>query len=395
MIDEHRVHYLRSIEEIDALAEEARSEGRVAIDAEFIRERSYYPQLALIQVATSTRSVLIDPLDGADLTPIEDLVNDPGTTKILHAASQDLEIFFYRTGKASRNIFDTQIAGALTGFGHQSSYASMVERTTGVLLKKGESYTDWLRRPLSKKQEQYALDDVRYLHQAHDSLKGRLNDAGRLSWALEEMLRYEDLDYFQVSEDQLFRKVKRFGTLDQRGLAVLRELAIFREGEARNRDRPRRSVIADETLVELARSTPKTLDDLSRMRGLHPREAKRSGRDILDVVTAGLAVPAAERPKIAKKERLSPEGEAMVDLLQAVLRALCRAVEVAPPMVANARDVENLVRDHFADGCAGSKSELLTGWRRELVGDELVQFIEGRVSVHLDPESGAPVFEDR
>jgi len=395
VIDANRVHYLRAVEDVSDLAEEARSEGRIAIDAEFIRERSYYPQLALIQVATSSRSVLIDPLDGADLTPIEDLVNDSSTTKILHAASQDLEIFFYRTGKAPRNIFDTQIAGALAGFGHQSSYAAMIERTTGVTLKKGESYTDWLRRPLSKKQEEYALDDVRYLHQAHDCLQDRLNEAGRLSWAMEEMQRYEDTDYFQLSDDQLFRKVKRFGTLDQRGLAVLRELAIYREREARHRDRPRRNIIADETLVEIARSTPKTMDDLTRMRGLHPREAKRSGRDLLEVVAAGLTVPATERPKIAKKERLTPEGEAMVDLLQAVLRALCRAVGVAPPMVANARDVENLVRDHFSGGCARSESELLTGWRRELVGDELVHFIEGRMSVHLDPDTGGPVFEER
>ncbi|MHC4935115.1 MAG: ribonuclease D [Planctomycetota bacterium] len=389
------VTYLRGPDEIEALAGEIREEGLFALDAEFIRERTYYPRLALIQVATSKRSVLIDPVDGADLGPIEDLVVDPDITKLLHAASQDLEIFYYRTGQAPRNVFDTQIAGALCGLGHQCSYAVMVERTTGVSLKKGESYTDWLRRPLSPKQEQYALDDVRYLHQAHEVMRDRLREQGRLTWAVEEMLRYEDASYFEVPDDQIYRKVKRFGTLDPRGLAILRELAAWREEEARRRDRPRRNVIADETLVEIARAAPRSHDDLSRMRGLHPRESKRSGRIILECVDTGLSLAPEGRPKVGKKERLSPEGEAMVDLLQAVLRALCRVVEVAPPVVANARDVEELVREHFAGGCGESESALLRGWRRELVGDELLRFVEGEVSVHLDPETGGPVFTDR
>ncbi len=390
-----QVTYLRKTSEIEQFADEARAEGLIALDAEFIRERTYYPQLALIQVATTERSVLIDPVEGADLTAIEDLVLDPDVMKLLHAASQDLEIFYYRTGEIPRNIFDTQIAGALCGLGHQSSYAAMIERTTGVTLKKGESYTDWLRRPLSKKQEQYALDDVRYLHRAYEELKERLLNLGRLSWAIEEMVRYEDRGYYDTPAATLFRKVKRFGTLDPKGLAVLRELAVWREDEAKERDKPRRSIVADETLVEIARAAPRSADDLSRMRGLHPREAKRSAPGILKIVEKGLAVASEERPKVGKKERLTPEGEAMVDLLQAVLRALCRVVEVAPPVVANAKDVENLVREHFQGGCDDSECALLTGWRRELVGDELVRFIRGEVSVHLDPTTGGPVFHDR
>ena len=395
MAGDERVTYLRTPEEIEDLAAEIRREGLFALDAEFIRERTYYPQLALIQVATSERSVLLDPVEGADLAPIDELVVDPDVTKLLHAASQDLEIFYYRTGRVPRNIFDTQIAGSLCGLGHQSSYAVMIDRTTGIALKKGESYTDWLRRPLSKKQEQYALDDVRYLHQAYETLKSRLTELGRLSWAIEEMVRYEDASYYDTPDDQIYRKVKRFGTLDPKGLAILRELAAWRENEAKHRDKPRRSVVADETLVEIARAAPRSRDDLSRMRGLHPREGKRSANAILDCVDAGIALTPDSRPKVAKKERLTPEGEAMVDLLQAVLRALCRAVEVAPPVVANAKDVEFLVRDHFQGGCEESDSALLRGWRRELVGEELIRFVEGEVSVHLDPKTGAPVFEDR
>ncbi len=389
------VTYLRDTADIEEFADEARKEGIVALDAEFIRERTYFPQLALIQVATTKRSVLIDPVEGADLTAIEDLVLDADVVKILHAASQDLEIFYYRTGKIPRNIFDTQLAGSLCGLGHQSSYAAMIERTTGVFLKKGESYTDWLRRPLSKKQEQYALDDVRYLHQAYDVLRERLTGFGRLAWAMEEMVRYEDISYFDTPSATLFRKVKRFGTLDPKALAILRELAVWRENEAKTRDKPRRSIIADETLVEIARAAPHSADDLSRMRGLHPREVNRSAKAILGVVEVGLSVAEDQRPKVGKKERLTPEGEAMVDLLQAVLRALCRVVEVAPPVVANAKDVENLVRDHFQGGCEESECALLSGWRRELVGKELVRFIEGEVSVHLDPTTGGPKFTDR
>ncbi len=389
------VTYLRDTAEIRALADEARAEGRLALDVEFIRERTFYPQVALVQVATAERAVLIDPVEGADLTPIDELVLDPTVTKVLHAASQDLEIFYYRTGKIPRNIMDTQIAGSLAGLGHQASYGVMIERTLGVTLKKGESYTDWLRRPLSKKQEEYALDDVRPLLGAYDVLVERLRSKGRLGWAEEEMVRYEDPEYYVTPPDRLFRKVKRFGTLDPRGLAILQELTIWRENEAQERDRPRRNIVPDEVLVEVSRGAPRSEDDLSRLRGLHPREAKRSGSAILAAVERGLAIPQGERPYIGKKERLTPEAEAMVDVLQAVLKALCRAEEVAPPIVANARDVENLVRDHFAGGVHASDCSLLTGWRRELVGDELVRFVEGQVSMHLDPKTGAPVFHDR
>ena len=395
MSGDDRVTYLRRVEEIEEFAAEARGEGLLALDAEFIREKTYYPRLALIQAATSKRSVLIDPVEGADLTAIEDLVLDPDVVKILHAASQDLEIFWYRTGEIPRNIFDTQIAGSLCGLGHQSSYSALIERTTGVTLKKGESYTDWLRRPLSKKQEQYALDDVRYLHQAYDVLREKLSSRGRLAWAIEEMIRYESAGYYETPPQEVYRKVKRFGTLDGRGLAILRELAAWREEEAKHRDKPRRSVVADETLVEVARAAPRNPDDLSRMRGLHPREARRSADAILDAIDAGLSVSRSDAPRVAKKERLSPEGEAMVDLLQAVLRALCRVEEVAPPVVASGKDVENLVRDYFQGGTEESESSLLSGWRKELVGDELVRFCEGKVSVHLDPKTGGPVFDDR
>jgi len=388
--------YLRTRSEIAELAAEARAEGRCALDVEFIRENTFFPQLALVQVATAGRAVLIDPLEnGVDLAPIDELVLDPAVTKVLHAASQDLEIFFYRTGEPPRRIFDTQIAGALCGLGHQSSYGAMVERTLGLTLAKGESYTDWLRRPLSAKQEKYALDDVRPLLAAHDVLVERLRAKGRLGWAEEETHHYEERATWETPPEQLYRRVKRFGTLDPRSLAILRELAIWREEEARGRDRPRRTIVTDETLVELARSAPRSEDDLSRLRGLHPREAKRSARSLLAAVERGLAVPAGARPSIGRKDRLSPEAEAMLDILQAVLRALCRAEEVAPPIVASGDDVENLVRDHFAGGVHTSECALLTGWRRELVGEELVRFIEGQVSIHLDPGTGAPVFDER
>lgn len=387
--------YLDDPGEIADLAAEARAEGRVAIDAEFIRERTYYPQLALIQVATSRRSVLLDPVEGADLTPIEELVLDSSTTKVLHAATQDLEIFYHRTGEAARNIFDTQVAGSLAGLGHQSSYAAMIERTVGVALKKGESYTDWLRRPLTKKQEEYALDDVRYLHRAHDVLLEKLDSLGRRAWAEQEMVKYEDPTTYVTPPEDLYRKVKRFGTLDPKGLATLRELAIWREEEAMERDKPRRSIVADEVLVEMARSGPRSRDDLSRLRGLHPREAKRSADALLETIERGRQVPASERPFVAKRERLTPEAEAKVELLQAVLRALCRAEEVAPPVVASGGDVEELVRDLEAGTVEESGSALLRGWRRELVGNELIRFLEGAVSVHLDPKTGGPVFEDR
>lgn len=384
--------YLKSTEELIPLMESARKEGRLGIDLEFIRERTYTPQLALIQVAVNDVYKLIDPLMKIDLSSILSLISDPAVIKIVHAGSQDLEILEGLSGETPRSVFDTQIAAAFLGFGQQVSYSGLVESGLGTPIPKGESYTNWLARPLSDAQERYALDDVRFLIPLHDLLTKDLQECGRLEWVQEEFLRYEDPEFFHPPEDLLFRKVKRFGTLDPLGLTVLSVLARWREREAKSRDRPRRSVISDEVLLEVARRRPSSIDDLERMRGFHHREIKRYGKSMLHQVKIGLEVPTDQRPRLIRRAKMSPESEATTELLTAMMRAISRGERLAAPLVCKANEIEDLVRSFVKNEVKPEDHRVLRGWRGSVVGGKLLEFLDGKVCLLNDPDAGRPVF---
>src|SRR5712691_2210478 len=259
--------YIRTAAPLRRLCAQAQVEGRFALDLEFIREHSYVPRLALIQMAVSDTCAIIDPLEVHDLSPLLELCKSPQTLKVLHAAGQDTEILHWHAGIISENIFDTQIAAALVGLGDQLSYARLVDQLLGVSLSKGESYSDWLQRPLSPAQTAYALDDVRYLLPLHDALGQRLEAMGRAAWLTEECRKFANPALYQRDPQKLFRRIRRSNALSSQGLAILRELAIWRDREARQRDRPPGSVLHDELLVEIARKAPRLPDDLQRLRG--------------------------------------------------------------------------------------------------------------------------------
>ncbi|MFQ5654838.1 MAG: ribonuclease D [Planctomycetota bacterium] len=387
--------YLSDGVELRELCGRARRAGRVGLDVEFIRERTFYPQLALVQLAVEGELVLVDPLGGVDLSPIDELVLDDGVLKILHAATQDLEIFNDRTGEIPRPIFDTQVAAAMVGIGNQVSYGNLVQELLEETPVQGESFTDWLRRPLTGAQERYALEDVRYLLPMHDRLTQTLRELGREAWLEEELERFQDESLYRPDPRSLYRRVRRGGSLKGRGLAVLRELAVWREEEAKRLDRPRRSVISDEILVEVARRAPGSIEELRQCRGLRPQIARRNGKELLDAVGRGRELPKDEWPERGERRRMPPDGQLMVDFLQAVLKAQCQTERVAPVLVGNTRDVESLVLDHLDGTLKEGANPLLEGWRGELVGGRLLEFLEGRLSVHLDPASNAPVFRHR
>lgn len=387
-------HYADSTE-LAELCDQARDDTVFGLDVEFIREKTYYPQLALIQIAVGEQYVLVDPLESVDLGPLESLMSDPEVTKILHAGSQDLEIFYYRTGHAAKNIFDTQVAAAMLGMGNQISYGALVNRVLGIQLEKGESFTNWLRRPLTPKQETYALDDVVSLLPLYDGLRAELERLGRKGWVAEECSRYEDASYYETDPRQIYRKVKRFGTLDPRGQAVLRELASWREEEARRRDRPRRNIVSDEVLVELARKKTSRVSDLEHLRGLHPREAQRSGHALIEAIQIGVDVPREEWPVMPSRKKLTESEGLLVTFLDAFLKAECQEQEIAAGMVTNAAGIEGVVRA-FVEGELDSpeaRSPVLHGWRRDLIGDRLIAFLEGKITVRVDAETKRLLFE--
>lgn len=385
--------YVKTTKQLSELIDQARADGRVGVDLEFIRERTYFPKLALVQIAVGDTQVMIDPLGPVRLDALDALISDPAVVKVLHAGSQDLEIFYLRSKAPPRNIFDTQIAAALIGLGEQISYGKLVAQLLGVRLEKGESYSDWLRRPLSPSQERYALDDVVHLLPAHDQLIAQLTALGRADWVQAECAHYEDPATFAPDLSTIYRRVKKHRGLNPRQLAVLRELAAWRETQAMRRDRPRRFVVGDEVLIEIARKRPDTTVALSHLRGLRPEELRASGDALLDCVARGVAVPDEDCPRPPKRPVISDDDGLAADLVMSCLRTLCQRVQIAPAMITNRSGVEQLVVAHRAD--AAADHPLLNGWRGELVGPDLLAMLEGRAAIYLDPASGRPEFEAR
>jgi ribonuclease D len=346
-------------------------------------------------MAVSDTCAIIDPLEVHDLSPLLELCKSPQTLKVLHAAGQDTEILHWHAGIVSENIFDTQVAAALVGLGDQLSYARLVDQLLGVALSKGESYSDWLQRPLSPAQTAYALDDVRYLLALHDALRQRLEVMGRTTWLAEECRRFANPALYQRDPQTLFRRIRRSNALSSQGLAVLRELAIWRDREARQRDRPPGSVLHDELLVEIARKAPRTLDDLQRLRGFPARELERSGNILLGLVAQGLAVPENARPQPLHGRGPTPAEELIVKVLEACLKALCAREKLSSAFIASRTDLETLVRRYRQGRLATEGSPILEGWRGALVGQELLAVLSGQVSIQLHPQTGRVEFVPR
>lgn len=385
--------YIESSEPLRRLAAQARSEGRLALDLEFIRENTYTPQLALIQIAVSDACAIVDPLTMDDLSPLVEVLTDPGVLKVLHAAGQDIEVLHWHTGRLAGPIFDTQIAASMAGLGEQLSYGRLVDALLGVSLTKGESYSDWLRRPLLPSQTKYALDDVRYLLPMHDRLGKRLDAMGRAAWADDECRKFTDPALYERNPRTLYRRIRHGKNLPPQGLAILRELAAWRDAEARQRNRPHGRVLSNETLVDMARRAPQTHDDLQRLRGLPQREVERSADAILAAVQRGREVPEEDQPQPENRDpRLTPTEELAVKFLDASLKVLCQREKLPASFIASRSDLETLVRRYRNDRLPAEGSPVLEGWRGELVGKDLLAILEGRLSLHLHPKTGKVTF---
>ncbi len=382
---------LTRIGDLEAFCRRARESGSLALDTEFERERTYKPILQLIQAATPEEAVVIDPLALDDLSPLWDLIADASVVTILHAAGQDMEIFYDKTHRLPRNLFDTQVAAALVGMGEQPGYGDLVRRVLDVRLKKKERITDWGQRPLKESQLRYALDDVIHLHPLREKLTARLREKGRLDWLKEELAYFETLENYELDHRRLWLRVSRHRSLDRQGLAILRELADWRERTAARRNLPRGRVVSDEMLVEIARRRPRRADELNALRRLHPREIARSGEEIVEAVRIGLQTPRESWPTLPPIPENDPELNVTADLLAVLLRKLTRQAEIATSHVATKKDLVRLVRylrDQHAAGKTlepGDHLKILSGWRWELAGRCLVQLLSGETTLSIDP----------
>jgi ribonuclease D len=356
----------------------ARQKGAqfVTVDTEFMRERTYWPILCVVQVAGPEEAVAIDALaEGIDLKPLLALMADARILKVFHAARQDLEIFFQLSGEVPHPIFDSQVAAMVCGFGDAVSYETLVKRLAGASLDKASRFTDWAHRPLTERQIEYALADVVHLRTVYDRLQHLLAENGRAGWFEEEMADLVDPAIYRSEPAEAWRRFRIRGRADQRFLGVLRALAAWRETAAQQRDLPRGRIMRDEAVLEIAAHAPKTIVALARTRSLGKGIAEgKLGHDILAAVAEGLADPDPP-PAIPAKAEAPPGIGPLIELLRVLLKQRCEHFQVAQKLVASADDLEAIATDDNAPVRA------LSGWRRDVFGNDALALKHGRLAL--------------
>ncbi|PJE25702.1 ribonuclease D [Pseudooceanicola antarcticus] len=366
-------------EELAAFCAEAKNHPYVTVDTEFLRERTYYSQLCLVQLAMpgedDETAVLVDPLSKElSLEPLYELFRDENVVKVFHAARQDLEIFFVDAGLIPKPLFDTQVAAMVCGFGEQVGYETLVRRIARESLDKSSRFTDWSRRPLTEAQKKYALADVTHLRRIYEYLSAQLEKDGRAAWVAEEMGILTNPETYIVRPEDAWQRV-RTRTNSGRFLGVLRELAKFRESYAQSRNVPRNRVYKDDALVELASTKPQSPQDLSRAR-LLLREARKGeiADGILAAVKAGLECPEADLPKPDKSKEKLQVNPALADMLRVLLKAKSDNAGVAPKLIAATSELDELA--------AGQRDvPSLSGWRRDVFGADAIRLCEGKIGL--------------
>ncbi len=351
----------------------------ITIDTEFLREKTYYPKLCLIQVSSPEGEAhAIDPIEGnLDLAPLLDLLANQKILKVLHAARQDLEIFYALMNEVPRPFFDTQIAAMVCGYGDSVGYEALVRNITGTQIDKSVQFTDWSRRPLSKKQIDYALGDVTHLCKVYRHLAAKLEERGRTSWVFEEEAILEDPAIYENNPEEAWRRIK-VKTPKPKMLAVLREIAAWREIRAQEKNIPRPWVLRDETLADMAAQAPKDAGQLKKIRNMPGDMADRpAGKALLECIQKGLATPKDKMPQPIKKKPLAPQAAATVDVLRMLLKVQCTESEVASKLVASKEDLEAIAMDDNADVPA------LKGWRYEVFGKEALALKKGKLAIGL------------
>jgi ribonuclease D len=427
-----KFEHIKTDEALGRYCEELKRAKSIAFDTEFVAEDTYRPQLCLVQIVHDGQYAIIDPLDIDDLTPLWRALAEPAHVTIVHAGRQEIEFSFRAIDGPPAKLFDVQIAAGLVGLEYPASYATLVGKLLGHALPKGETRTDWRRRPLTDRQLQYALEDVRHLHPLHDALRSRLERLGRSTWLDDEMTAFES----EIAESLVREKWRRIsGTsgLSSRSLAVVRELWRWREEEAKSRNLPPRRILRDDLIAELARRRTADPAHVGAIRGMERGELRRAMPQIADAVRRALDLADEECPRIVRQDT-KPNVTMMGQFLASALASICRAAEIAPGIVGTVSDVRDLVAYRLDSGAAGGASAspsaprsrrgrhrhspprgaaspevaaapsdeqespeqslpaLMRGWRAEIVGNLLDELLLGRVGIKIDdPLSDHPL----
>lgn len=347
----------------------------LAIDTEFLRESTYYPEFCLLQIAGEEAIACVDPLQIEDLQPLWDLIFRHEVLKVFHAGRQDLEIFYHLLGQLPKPLFDTQLAAPLLGFPDQIGYAALVAEILGVSLDKGHSRTDWRRRPLTPEQLRYATDDVRYLGPLFLKMTAKLQKLGRLAWLEEDFSVLTDPATYANPPDQAWRRIKGARRLSGRQLAVLKKLAAWRETTAEANNLPRGWVIKDDLLCQIAKLRPKTPQVLAQLRGIGEKTLKRHAQTLCQLIAETQSREPDQQP--VKAPSRTPEQEALLDLLSAVVRLQAAEHRINPQVLASRKDLEKFLE-------APQVSRLCQGWRRQLIGEDLQALLAGHKQLHIE-----------
>lgn len=364
--------------DLEMLCNELAAHPFVTVDTEFMREQTYWPQLCLIQLAGPSSEAIVDPLAaGINLAPFFALMADRNVMKVFHAARQDIEIAFAKTGAVPDPVFDTQVAAMVCGFGESISYVNLVKKLTGGDLDKSSRFTDWSRRPLSEKQLVYALGDVTYLRDVYKSLVKEITASERMTWVAEEMALLTDPATYDADPERAWQRLK-LRVKGKKSLAVLMELAAWRERMAQAQDVPRGRVLRDEALYDIANQLPTSTEALGQLRTLSDGFARsQRAKEIIEVVARGLQRDMKSLPKVDRGEPLSAAATATLELLKVLLRSAAAEHRVAPRLIADSEDLERLATEAEPDILA------LKGWRRQLFGEAALRLKRGELALTL------------
>lgn len=350
----------------------------ITVDTEFMREKTYWPQLCLVQLGGPDEAAAIDPMaEGIDLAPLFELMANPSVLKVFHAARQDIEIFLHLSGKVPTPLFDTQIAAMVCGFGDAVSYETLAAQLARARIDKSLRFTDWSRRPLTDRQLAYALADVTHLRLAYEKLVARLARDDRAEWVAEEMGHLADPGTYIVDPEQAWRRLKSRSS-SPRFLMILKELAAWREREAREKDLPRQRLLKDDSLMEIAAQAPTSIDELAHTRGLSRNAAEgKLGAALLGCIERALATPESQWPQPGERVDLPRGLGPVVDLLKVLLKLKGDQHDVAQRLIASSGDLESIAADDDAEVMA------LQGWRRRLFGEDALKLKHGQLGLAL------------
>lgn len=379
MPEQLKIQFINKANQLNLVTDAIEADKEFALDLEFIPERSYIPQLCLIQVATRSNLFIIDPFSIPDLVPLWDLVSNESIEVVFHAAEQDVLLIYQESGRIPANLFDAQIAAGFIGLGYPLSYGKLVFDLLGMRLTKTESFTDWSQRPLSNEQVEYAANDVRYLLAVKDRLKKKLESKKRLDWAKDECAKFTNPSRYMNDQESAFLKVKGSGSLSRRNLAVLKFIYQLRESRAQRVNKPTRALISDNLLIEIAKRAPERIQDLHKIRGFRNDQINDLGSDLIAAINKGKAIKESDCPLLPTLSIPDKEDTVLSDVLYLLLKLKSNQIGIAPELVAVRNSINQLVR-YYRNNDRQSLLELdiMKGWRHENVGNLLEHFLDGK-----------------